>query len=74
MSEGPPRAYRPMVPRMWPQQMPAFIRYREVPMTEDGVIESPLVDPWSEDREIVKEKNHADSDHAADKRPLHGAV
>lgn len=41
-SLGPPRAFRPIVPRMWPQQLP-FLRYVEVPMSEAGVERDPVV-------------------------------
>lgn len=43
---GSVRLFRPIVPRMWPQQIPCF-RYVEVPESEADVQRSPVV-PWEE--------------------------
>ena len=40
------RVFRPIVPRMWPQQVPCF-RYVEVPLEESQVKRSPVVS-WEE--------------------------
>ncbi len=39
---GPPRYFRPIVPRMWPQQMPLF-RYAEVAEVETAKKLGPIV-------------------------------
>ena len=43
---GRARVFRPVAPRMWPQQSPCF-RYVEVPESEANVRQSPIV-TWEE--------------------------